>query len=116
LGTYRGFTTITATGPTITGPTFVKVQYVEGALTSKKFYPGTSILKDCQVLFVGASDTGNEFMAYYDKCQINPSGDFNWSSDDFTKFQLMIDILDDSIDNPTKPFGTFRHLGSGTNI
>ena len=103
-------------GNPITDGAYVLVDYAYDILQNNQFNPLTKILKTAQVLFIAVSDTGNEFIAQFDNCQINPSGDFNWNSDDFTTFALEIDVLDDSTANPSTPFGTIRHYGTNQNL
>lgn len=95
---------------------YVKIDYKYDVLESRSFNPLTSFLKVAQVRFIGASDNGTEIFADFAKCNISPSGNFNWNNNDWTTFQLMIDILDNSAVAPTAPFGTIQVLGSGQNI
>ncbi len=120
--TYLGMTAIRPTAALIAHANyladagFVSVDYTYARIAARMFKPLTNVAKDCQVLFVAASDTGNEILGYFDKCQINPEGDFNWNSDDFSKIALGIDILDNTSVDSTTPFGKIRHLGTGVNI
>lgn len=114
---YYGFKSIRRrSGSTITDGQVVLVDYVYDILENRNFNPLTNILKIGRAKFMGVSDTGQELIADYDKVSITPSGDFSWNSDDWTTFQLEIEVLDNSVVNPTAPFGVIRHLGSGQNI
>jgi len=95
---------------------FVEVDYTHDVLESRSFNPLTQILKTAQVQFIGVSDTGQEMIAQFDNVQINPTGDFSWNSDDWTSFQLELDILDNSLAAPSAPYGVIQQLGAGQNI
>lgn len=103
-------------GGSIADGDYVLVDYTYDILENKEFNPLSQILKTAQVLFIAVSNTGNEFIGQFDNCQINPSGDFNWNSDDFTNFALEIDVLDNSAADENAPFGVIRHYGAGQDL
>ena len=113
---YLGLVGIRPSGVGIADGEYLKVSYDYVPDVCKSFNPLSKILRDCQVKFVLVSDTGNEVIGEFTRCQISPAGDFNWNSNDFTNFQLMIDILDDSVANPSAPYGLVKHFGVGTNL
>lgn len=114
---YYGFKAIRRrAGSTIPDGATVLVDYSYTVLANRNFKPMTNILKVGRAKFMGTSDTGQEVIADFDKVSISPSGDFSWSSDDWTKFQLEIEVLDNSVVDAAAPFGIIRHLGAGQNI
>lgn len=117
LETYYGHTAIRrVAGGGIADGDYVEIDYTYDVLQSKDLNPLGKILKQGQVLFMGVSDTGNEMIGQFDNCNINPTGNLNWNSNDFTQMQVEIEVVDDSVANPSAPFGTVHHLGSGQDI
>lgn len=114
---YYGFKSIRrVSGGGIADGEVVLVDYSYDILENRSFNPFTNILKVGRAKFTGVSDTGQEMIADFDYVSITPTGDFSWNSDDWTTFQLEIEVLDNSVAAPSAPFGTVRHLGAGQNI
>jgi hypothetical protein len=111
---YKGIRRVS--GGAITDGAYVRVNYTHDVRANKTFYPQTKALREGQALFFGVSDIGNEFMRSFNNVTLDPEGNFALSADDWSKFQLRVDILDDSDAVPTAPFGVFKHFGVGTNL
>lgn len=95
---------------------FVRISYSAYKRKNKLFYPQTKALRTGQALFFGVSDIGNEFIRSFNRVSIEPEGNFSLNNEDWSSFQLRMEILDDSEANPTAPFGLFRHFGVGTGL
>jgi hypothetical protein len=67
-------------------------------------------------VLVGVSSTGNEFKWAINRATLKPDGDFSFNDQDWSQFQFILEPLDDSTDNPTKPYGEVKHYGVGSNI
>lgn len=103
-------------GGAILSGDYVRVNYSYDIRAHKVFYPQTKALREGQALFFGVSDIGNEFKRSFNRVTLDPEGNFSLNAEDWSSFQLRVDILDDSDANPTAPFGIFRHFGVGANI
>lgn len=101
---------------TITDGEFVQVTYDGDVVAHRKFEPQTSLQVEGQLVLMGASDTGNEFVRHINKCQIEPEGSFDYDDEDFSTFQMRVAILDDTDDIPSEPFGVFEHMGTGSDL
>jgi hypothetical protein len=67
-------------------------------------------------VLVGVSSTGNEFKWSINRATLKPDGDFAFNDQDWSQFQFILEPLDDSTDNPTKPYGEVKHYGVGSEI
>ncbi len=95
---------------------FVRVNYTFDVLENKSFAPATSLERKGIAVFFGVSDTGNEFIYDFENVQIIPEGTFAMDDEEFSQFQLRVDILDDSTAQPNFPFGLFRHYGTDQDL
>ena len=95
---------------------FVRVDYTYDIRAHKTFSPQTKSQREGQALFFGVSDTGNEFIRSFERVSMEPEGNFSINSEDWSQFQLRIEILDNSEAAPTEPFGLLRHYGVGTDL
>ena len=83
---------------------------------NKEIRPTTKILRYGKVVFIGASDTGNEFIQSFQKIQLEPSGSFDLNSDNWTEIEFKMEVLDNSDVTPLAPYGVLNHYGVGTNL
>jgi len=104
-----------ATGSIADGE-YVRINYTYDIRVHKQFAPQTKTLREGQALFFGVSDTGNEFIRSFNYVSLEPEGNFNLNNDDWSQFQLRMEILDDSEATPTAPYGLFKHYGVGTDL
>ena len=114
LGGWIGIKRIAA--GTIAEGDFLRVSYNHAARKLQRFSPQTNSEVIGQFVLFAVSDTGNEFMRFINKAQIEPEGAFDFDDEDFSTFQLNVAILDDSDTNPNTPFGLFDHVGVGSDI
>jgi len=114
LGGYKGIKRIVGGG--IADGDFVRVSYSYATHDRRMFAPATSLEVKGQALFFGVSDTGNEFVRSFRNTQLSPEGAFTLDDEDWSNYQLRLDILDDSDVTPTAPFGLFYHYGVGTDL
>jgi hypothetical protein len=114
VGGYKGVKF--KTGGTLVAGAFVTIDYTYVKRTNKQFSPQIKTLREGQALFFGVSDSGNEFMRSWNKVSMDPEGSFSLNSEDWSSFQLRVEILDDTEATPTAPFGLFKHFGVGTNL
>ncbi len=95
---------------------FVEVDYTFDITVHRSFSPQTSVNIEGKLLLFGISDTGNEFIRSIAKVQIAPDGAFDLDDEDFSVFNLIVTILDNTDDNPAFPFGVFEHYGVGAEL
>lgn len=55
----------------------------------------------------GVSTTGNQWSWDIPLCTLKPEGDFTFNSDDWSQFQLLVEVLSDS----TEGYGILTHTG-----
>jgi len=106
----------TLTGSAIPSKAFVQVGYSYIIRANKEIRPTTKILRYGKVVFIGASDTGNEFIQSFQKIQLEPSGSFDLNSDNWTEIEFKMEVLDNSDVTPLAPYGVLNHYGVGTNL
>jgi hypothetical protein len=94
----------------------VQIEYKYDVLAHKLIKPTSNTEIKGMVRLFGVSDTGNEFIYRIDNAQITPNGDFTFNKDDWSTFQLVINVLDNSENAPSSPFGEFEHYGIGTDF
>jgi hypothetical protein len=114
IGGYKGVKF--KSGGTLVAGSFVRISYVFDERVAKQFSPQTKLTREGQALFFGVSDTGNEFIRSWNRVSVDPEGSFNINSEDWSSFQLRVEILDDTEATPTAPFGLFTHYGVGTDL
>lgn len=114
IGGYKGVKF--KSGGTLVAGAFVRINYTYSKRTNRQFAPQTKMTRTGQALFFGVSDTGNEFVRSWNRVSVDPEGSFNINSEDWSSFQLRVEILDDTEATPTAPFGLFKHYGVGTNL
>jgi len=56
----------------------------------------------------GLSTTGNEWSWAIPSCTLKPEGDFTYNADDWSQFQLNVDVLYDDVGG----YGTLTHTGN----
>lgn len=114
IGGYKGVRRID-TG-TIPAGDFVSVSYEYDIRAHKRIAPSTKLEFIGQGLFFGVSDTGNEFIRSFNRIQLEADGSFSYNDEDWSQFQLIMRVLDDSSATPSAPFGVLEHYGVGTDL
>lgn len=114
IGDWKGIQRIE--GGAIADGDLVRVSYDYATRKLERFSPQTELEVIGQCVLFGVSDTGDEFMRYINRAQIEPEGGFDIDDEDWSTFQLRVSILDDSDANPDEPFGIFDHFGVGADI
>lgn len=94
----------------------VRINYTYDIRAHRKFSPGVSTEILGTAVIFGVSRTGNEFIRPISRCSIQPEGQFALSDEDWSEFQLRLDILDNSEADAVNPFGIFEHYGKGTDL
>lgn len=92
------------------------VDYAYDKPAHRSFNPATRTLREGRALVQGVSDIGNEFEWEIAYCSLAPSGDFSYNDQDWSQFQMTLEILDNSAVSASAPFGTMRHHGVGQDI
>ncbi|KKN73349.1 hypothetical protein LCGC14_0401620 [marine sediment metagenome] len=100
----------------ITDGQLVRVDYVSDIAVHRLIKPQVVSNVEGQLVLIGASDTGNEFIRHLNNVQIDPEGSFDFDDEDFSTFQLRVAILDDSDDIASEPFGTLEFYGTGFDL
>lgn len=95
---------------------FVRVDYDFDIEAHREFAPQTALNVEGRLLLFGISDTGNEFIRSIEKVSLAPEGAFDLDDEDFSTFQLLADILDNTDSDPSFPFGVFEHYGTGSDL
>lgn len=105
-----------AASSVLTAGTAYTIAYTYPRPAHRSFKPATRTLREGRAIIQGVSDIGNEFEYEVPKCSLAPSGDFSFNDQDWSQFQMTLEILDNSTVDVTTPFGTVRHQGTGQDI
>jgi hypothetical protein len=118
VGNFQGYATIkrkSASTAVLEGDA-VTVSYSYTRPVLRTFKPMTRVLRTGKAIIMGVSDVGQEFEHEIQYCQLTPNGDFSYNDNDWTQFQLTLDILDNTTADSATPFGQIYHHGAGANL
>lgn len=93
-----------------TGVTAV-TDYNHNQLASKKFAPMTKLSWDLEAIIQFPAANGPAMQWRVPSADIAPNGNLDWNAQENSKAPLVMEILDDSANNPTAPFGEIEYVG-----
>jgi hypothetical protein len=85
-------------------------------LNVRTFKPYTEVVKDGGCRMAGVSDTGNEWIWEVPNCTFKPDGEFTFNDQDWSQFSFIVELLDDSANDATTPYGDLYHFGVDQDI
>ena len=113
---YKGIRVKAGGASAIANGDFVRVNYTYTIRPHRALRPSTQEVVQGKLTLFSVSENGPEFIRVYQKVQIESEGSLDTKPDDWSDFQLKIKVLDDSIANPTMPWGLFEYYGVGAKI
>lgn len=93
-----------------TGATAVTA-YNHDQLASKQFAPMTKLAFDLEGIIQFPAGNGPAMQWRVPSMDIAPNGNLDWNAQENSKAPLTMEILDDSANNPTAPFGLIDLVG-----
>lgn len=83
-------------------------------LAHQELLPMTNLRLECAVILQGVAKRGVNFEWRIDKALLKPDGEFDLNPEAISTMKFAVEALDNSVNEPTKPFGTFRRYGVNT--
>jgi hypothetical protein len=82
----------------------------------KSFKPFTNTERNGGARLAGVSDSGNEWIWTIYRSTLKPDGEFAYNDQDWSQFSFILEVLDNSSEDATTPFGTMDHYGVDQDI
>lgn len=88
--------------------------YHYNKLQHKLIAPMTSLKLNCAAIIQFAAKKGINAEWRIPKALIKPDGEFDWNPEQASSLKFALEALDDSVNNPSTPFGTVHYFGHDT--